>query len=65
MPDHESNDGRTVTIERTDDGDFMVSDNEGRWIRYGEDVAGNIYQDWNLRGRDLSESEVPDDPDAD
>ena len=55
--------GRTVTIERNDDGSFTVSDDEGRSITYGEDVATNMYQDWDLKGVDLSSSGVQPDPD--
>lgn len=61
--EYEANDGRTITIEPNDDGSFSVSDDEGRWVHYGGDVAGNIYQDWNLRGVDLADAGVPEEPD--
>lgn len=62
--DYVANDGHTVTIERNEDGSFTVSDDVGRSRTYGRDVAENIYQDWDLRGQDLSDSGMPEDVDA-
>ena len=59
--EYQSNDGRTITIEPNDDGSFTVSDDEGRSRAYGENVAENIYQDWDLHGVDLTGSGVPPD----
>ena len=59
--EYQSNDGRTITIEPNDDGSFTVSDDEGRSRTYGENVAENIYQDWDLHGVDLTSSGVPPD----
>ena len=57
-----TNDGRTITIEPNEDGSFTVTDNEGRSTTYGENVAENIYQDWDLHGVDISDSGAPPDP---
>ena len=59
MYEYQSNDGRTITIEQNEDGSFTVSDNEGRSRTYGENVAENIYQDWDLNGVDLTYSGIP------
>jgi hypothetical protein len=64
MPTFTSNNGVDVTIEQNDDGSFSVSNDNGDSRDYGADVAGNIYQDWDLHGVDLSEANVPSDPDA-
>ena len=63
MDEYQSNDGRTITIEQNVDGSFTVSDNESNSRIYGENVAGNIYQDWDLNGVDLTYSGVPPNPD--
>ena len=63
MDEYQSNDGRTITIEQNEDGSFTVSDNEGRSRTYGENVAVNIYQDWDLNGLDLTYSGIPPNPD--
>ena len=61
--EYQSNDGRIITIEPNEDGSFTVSDDEGRSRTYGENVAENIYQDWDMHGVDISDSGVPVDPD--
>jgi hypothetical protein len=53
--------GHVITIGRNDDnGTFSVRNNFGNNRDYGAAIAANLYQDWDLRGVDLSDDNVPE-----
>ena len=64
MKTYQSNVGRKISIEQNKDGGFVVTDDHGRRISYLASSAANIYRDWQLHGVDLSDANVPHDPES-